>query len=93
MILGLWLLLGLVLLGTQIGQGWLAAQQKVDPAAATMLSTLLKEHPYVLSETQREKYDEALRVVRQFADRRGDRAGMAPPLRNALAPLAGTLLE
>ena len=92
-ILGLWLLLGLILLGSQIGQGWLSAQQEVDSDAATMLSTLLTEHPYVLSEAQREEYDEALRVVREFADRRGDRAGIAPPLRNALAPLAGTLLE
>ena len=92
-ILGLWLLLGLILLGSQIGQGWLSAQQEVDSDAATMLSTLLTEHPYVLSEAQREEYDEALRVVRKFADRRGDRAGIAPPLRNALAPLAGTLLE
>ena len=91
-ILGLWLLLGLILLGTQVGQEWLAAQQEVDPSAATMLSTLLTDHPYVLSEAQREEYDEALRVVRQFADRRGDRAGMAPAVRNALAPLADTLL-
>ncbi len=92
-ILGLWLIVGLVLLGTQTEQGWLSAQQEVDPAAATMLSTLLTEHPYVLSEAQRKEYDEALRVVRQMADRRGDMAGMNPRLRAAVTPLAGTLLQ
>ena len=92
-ILAFWLLVGLVLLGTQIGQGWLAAQQETDPAAATMLATLLTEHPYVLSEAQREEYDETLRVVREMADRRGDMAGMNPRLKAAVTPLAGTLLQ
>ena len=91
--LGLWLLIGLVLLGTQIGLGWLAAQRRADPAGAIMLSTLLTEHPYVLSEAQREEYDETLRVVREMADRRGDMAGMNPKLQAAVTPLTGTLLH